>query len=211
MTESLLQTVQKIARETSDVYAEHDSRMAALLTQIDQSGRRLPAGTPAPDFLLPNTDGKLMSLSSLMGDEGLVILFMRGLWCPYCNAQLSAFRENRKRIADKGLNVVVITPEVNGRAAETKMALQLPFEVLCDADSITCLEYGCLFRMPDIDQKFFRKLDIDLGIYYGNDSWFLPLATTFLIAPDKTVQQSFSENDQRWRTGPDVVLNSLGI
>lgn len=206
-----MDTVKRIARETSDVYAEHDSRMATLLTQINQSGRRIPAGERAPDFLLPNTQGKLVNLASLMGENGLIILFMRGLWCPYCNAQLTAFRENQKAILEKGLNVAIITPEVNGRAAETKTALDLPFEVLCDADSITCLEYGCLFRMPNIDQDFFRSLDIDLGQYYGNDAWFLPLATTFLIGPDHIVKQSFSENDQRWRTGPEVVLESFGV
>ena len=206
-----MDTVKRIARETSNVYAEHDSRMASLLTQIDQSGRRIPVGEHAPDFLLPNANGKLASLSSLMGENGLIILFIRGLWCPYCNAQLSAFREYQNAISDKGINVAIITPEVNGRAAETKQSLELPYEVLCDVDSITCLEYGCLFRMPEVDQEFFKSLNIDLKAFYGNDAWFLPLATTFLIGPDHLVKQSFSENDQRWRTGPDVVLEHLDV
>ena len=50
---------------------------------------RARAGTAAPaiverlpSFLLPDQDGHLVSLESLLGDGPLVVAFVRGHWCP---------------------------------------------------------------------------------------------------------------------------------
>lgn len=42
----------------------------------------LPLGTPAPDFQLPDTDGKITSLASFKDQAALVVIFMCN-HCPY--------------------------------------------------------------------------------------------------------------------------------
>jgi peroxiredoxin len=37
-----------------------------------------------PDFLMTDTDGRLVALESLLGKGPLVISFNRGPWCDYC-------------------------------------------------------------------------------------------------------------------------------
>jgi peroxiredoxin len=42
----------------------------------------LPLGTPAPDFSLPGTDGRIVSLEDFASDAGLLVIFMCN-HCPY--------------------------------------------------------------------------------------------------------------------------------
>ena len=41
----------------------------------------LPLGTAAPDFSLPNLDGRLMSLGDVAGEKGMVVMFI----CNHCH------------------------------------------------------------------------------------------------------------------------------
>ena len=42
------------------------------------------------------------------GDFG-VVLFFRGSWCPYCNAQLRAFERASRALAEVGIRVVALS------------------------------------------------------------------------------------------------------
>src|SRR6478735_9170957 len=79
-------------------------RFAEELVKSGLAGRALKAGDLAPSFELPDGDGMLWRSNDLLrggpldypftpktGANGaLVIVFFRGRWCAYCNAQLSA-------------------------------------------------------------------------------------------------------------------------
>ena len=46
-------------------------------------------GEKLPAFSLPDQDGKVRSLQSLLGPKGALVLFYRSAdWCPFCKAQL---------------------------------------------------------------------------------------------------------------------------
>ena len=49
-------------------------------------------GAAAPDFDLPDAAGRHTRLTELLQEGGVVLVFYRGAWCPYCNLQLVPFR-----------------------------------------------------------------------------------------------------------------------
>ena len=208
MVPTLEEKIRAIEEETGVVFGAHNSRMVAFVARIGQADRRLQAGDPAPDFAAPTSDGSLATLSSLMGPKGLVLVFIRGLWCPYCNAQMTSFEEQAAGFETSGLRVAVITPEVGGRAAETKTTLGLSAEVLCDVDEGIALSYGCLIPVPQEDRKFLIEVGYNLAELYGNDAWFMPLASTFLVRPDGVIAAVFGGADQRDRPAPDAVIQA---
>jgi len=65
-------------------------------------------GLPAPDFTLPDVEGKLISLNDLAGDSGLLVAF----WCNHCpfvrhiNAEFASFAAEYQA---KGLAIVAIS------------------------------------------------------------------------------------------------------
>ena len=48
----------------------------------------LKVGDTAPDFLLPDADGRLHSSEQLRRSGPLVLSFFRGGWSPFCTAEL---------------------------------------------------------------------------------------------------------------------------
>src|SRR3569623_2786877 len=54
--------------------------------------RALRVGDTAPDFLLPDAEGRLHSSERLRAEGPLVVSFYRGGRCPFCNAELRALQ-----------------------------------------------------------------------------------------------------------------------
>lgn len=88
----------------------------------------------APDFVLADSDGREVSLTDLLGDGPVVLIFYRGEWCPFCNEQLGAYAERYGEFQRLGAQVVAIS--VDGRPAgkALRTRLRLPFTVVCDPD-----------------------------------------------------------------------------
>ena len=68
---------------------------------------RLENGQTFPTLQLPQVGGGTLSLpDGLAGSFGVVLVY-RGAWCPYCNAQLSAFRRASESLDAAGVKHVV--------------------------------------------------------------------------------------------------------
>ena len=48
----------------------------------------IDSGHPAPQFSLPDQDGNIVNLSDYKGNRHLLIIFVRGDWCPSCHMKL---------------------------------------------------------------------------------------------------------------------------
>jgi len=64
-------------------------------------------GIEAPDFSLPSTDGRTVSLSEIMGRNGLVIVFICN-HCPYVKAITDRMVTDAKTLIDQGIGFVAI-------------------------------------------------------------------------------------------------------
>lgn len=67
-----------------------------------------PLGMQAPDFSLPNVDGKTVSLSDFSGKRGLLVIFMCN-HCPFVIHLRNALAAFAKEYQSKGLGVVGIS------------------------------------------------------------------------------------------------------
>ena len=67
----------------------------------------LPLGTPAPDFQLPDTDGKIVSLASFKDRAALVIVFMCN-HCPYVVHLRGGLAQFARDYAEKNVGLVGI-------------------------------------------------------------------------------------------------------
>src|SRR6185312_17541896 len=76
------------------------------LVRSELAGRVLKTGDQAPIFELPDGDGMLWRSEDMLRNGPLVIIFYRGRWCAYCNAQLSALQEIHPQIAEAGASLI---------------------------------------------------------------------------------------------------------
>jgi peroxiredoxin Q/BCP len=105
----------------------------------------LEVGELAPDFSLPSTTGKKISLSQFRGKQPVLIEFYGSDFAPTCGANLSA----RKADYDKfqAMNVQILGISTNHPFSQKTFAesLQLPFPLLSDfPDLKVTRQYGGL-------------------------------------------------------------------
>jgi peroxiredoxin len=67
-----------------------------------------------------------------------VVLFYRGSWCPYCNAQLRAFQRARPSLADVDTKIVALSVDDEATTADliSKHGLEFPVGHSTDAGAI---------------------------------------------------------------------------
>ncbi len=68
----------------------------------------LPLGSPAPDFSLPNTDGKTLSLADLPADQPVLVMFICN-HCPFVIHLREALASFSAEYQEKGLSIVAIS------------------------------------------------------------------------------------------------------
>jgi peroxiredoxin len=95
-------------------------------------GDRFPALTVA----LPG--GSALHLPGDLAGHFGVILFYRGSWCPYCNAQLRAFQRSLDRLTDMDVSVVALSVDDQATTENliAKHSLQFPVGHSADARAI---------------------------------------------------------------------------
>jgi len=107
---------------------------------------KLKIGDKAPEFNLPNQDGKIISLSSLLVNE-VLIYFYPGDFTPGCTAQACDFRDHYSEYEQRRINVIGISMNSQESHKKFKEKYNLPFEVLSDELGEITEKYDSLFRL----------------------------------------------------------------
>ncbi len=146
---------------------------------------RLENGQSFPSLQVPQVGGGTLSLpDALAGSFGVVVVF-RGAWCPYCNAQLSAFRRASESLAEAGVNVVALSVEDEQTSAALVDKLRLGFPVGHSADA--------------------DEVAAQLGCYVNDEPHYLQ-STGFVLAPDGTVVTAVYSSGAIGRLTPQDVV-----
>lgn len=102
---------------------------------------RLSPGDPAPDFTLPDADGKPVSLSDFAG-RSLVVYCYPAAGTPGCTKQACDFRDNLAELDGAGFAVVGISPDPPAKLARFRDAEAVTFPLLSDPDREVLTAYG---------------------------------------------------------------------
>jgi thioredoxin-dependent peroxiredoxin len=105
------------------------------------SDRRLEPGDEAPDFTLPDADGKQVSLSSLRGQQ-VIVYFYPAAMTPGCTKEACDFRDSIQSLAAAGVTVLGISPDAPARLAKFRERDHLNFPLLSDPDHKVEEAYG---------------------------------------------------------------------
>jgi peroxiredoxin len=95
----------------------------------------LNPGDPFPRLTATTTDEQLVVIPDAFAGNFAVVLFYRGAWCPYCNAQLRAFERASQTLADNGIRVVALSVDDKQTTAALVARHKLTFPVGYGADA----------------------------------------------------------------------------
>jgi peroxiredoxin len=129
--------------------------------------------------------GEIRLPGDLAGGFG-VILFHRGSWCPYCNAQLAAFARAADAFAEEGVKVVSVSADDREKSQALVAKHGLGFPVGYGADA--------------------RAVSAATGAFVNDDPLSLQ-ATGFILNPEGRVVTAVYSTRAIGRLMPDDVLN----
>ncbi len=190
-------------------YAEAVNRMVARLVKSGAGKSAPQPGEPMPPFVLPDENGRLVSLDGLLRDGPLAVTFHRGHWCPWCRISVRALVEVQDEIEAAGGQVVAIMPERQKFAAEFKSDAQSPFPVLTDIDNGYALALNlAIWLGPELADEL-TSIGRSLPDYQGNETWMLPIPATFVVGRDALVKARFVDPDFRRRMAVEELIAAL--
>ena len=101
----------------------------------------LEVGMKAPDFVLPDKNGKQVSLSEYIGKKVILYFYPKDN-TPGCTRQACAFAFRNKEIEEKNAVVIGISKDSVSSHLSFAAKYNLPFVLLSDVDLEVIQEYG---------------------------------------------------------------------
>ena len=102
---------------------------------------RLTPGDTAPDFTLPDADGKPVSLADYRGRR-VVVYFYPAAGTPGCTKEACDFRDSLTELNGAGLDVLGVSPDKPAKLARFRDKEGLTFPLLSDADKDVLNAWG---------------------------------------------------------------------
>lgn len=197
---------QKSEKVDLNAWDEISDRLIAKLRERHVGATAPKINEPFPDFTLPNSKGVYVELQELLGRGPLVLSFMRGRWCPYCEKELLSWHEAIPRLEAEGGHFVGVSAEVGGLAESFRCDIAPEADMLCDVDHGLAMALGLTFPVDEELHQRYLEAGIDLAAIFGNAGRILPIAATYVIDSDGIVRYAFHDPDFRVRADPAVVI-----
>ncbi|MBU6229157.1 MAG: thioredoxin-dependent thiol peroxidase [Cyanobacteria bacterium REEB459] len=133
----------------------------------------LSPGDAAPDFSLPDAEGKLYTLQDLKGQR-LVLYFYPRDNTPGCTKEACGFRDTYGAYQEKGAIVLGVSTDDAKSHSKFITKYSLPFPLLVDQEGSVASRYGVYGLKKFMGKEY-------MGI----------TRSTFIIGPDGTVEKVY--------------------
>lgn len=183
-----------------------------LLTGITASAQIYPSATDIKPLLigqkfadasLKDINGKSVDLQKLTAEKPSVIVFYRGGWCPYCNAQLSGLGKIEKEITDLGFQIIAISPENFQNMPDVAKKDKVSYTLLSDDGAKLIQKTGIAFKMPDNYQTMLTDK------VKGGLTPILPVSSVFILNKSGEITFEYINPDYKQRLSGDMLLAVL--
>jgi len=134
--------------------------------------QRLSPGDTAPDFTLPDAEGKNVSLSDFRG-KSVVVYFYPAAGTPGCTKQACDFRDNLSELNNAGYQILGISPDKPEKLAKFIDAEKLTFPLLSDTEKTVLKGWGAFG-----EKKNYGK------VYEG------VIRSTFIVDPEGKIEKA---------------------
>lgn len=141
-------------------------------SSFNLSGRpRLGKGVSAPDFALPDLDGKTVTLADYKGK--VVLLNIWATWCPPCVEEMPSMEKLYQELKDKDFAILAVSIDVSGAKAVIPFMEKhkLSFSVLTDTEGAI----KSLYQTTGVPESFIiDKQGIIVEKVIGPRDWAAP-------------------------------------
>jgi peroxiredoxin len=113
-----------------------------FLIKTAKQGYAAEIGNKAPEFSLQDHTGDIVNTNDFINKKNLLLIFVKGDWCPGCHMMLRCYEKNREKFSKKDIVVMAIGPDPVGVNKEMVSKLGLEYKVLSDEKQEVVKKYG---------------------------------------------------------------------
>jgi peroxiredoxin len=180
-----------------------------LLAETEPDGI-ISAQEQLPDAALIDIHGESTTLSAVLDGRRTVLVFYRGVWCPFCNIALNAYQsELLPALIERGVSLVAVSPQNPDNSLTMHEKNHLTFTVVSDLDNALAAAAGILTAPSDEARAAQLEHGLDLTAINANGTTTLPMPTTTILDPDRTVLWIDVHPDYSTRSEPASILAAL--
>ena len=163
-------------------------------------------GAKIPDVTVTDINGNSVDLINAVSKKPVILIFYRGGWCPYCNAQMSQIQKIEGKLKDLGYDILAISPD---RPEELKKSIDknsLEYTLLSDSAMNASIKFGIAFKVSDELIEKYKGYNIDLEASSGMTHHLLPVPSVFILGTDGVIRFEYVNPNYKIRLDPDVLL-----
>jgi peroxiredoxin len=207
---SLTERLQVVAEAARVHKPEYSSAVDAFVERLRtvQAGADAPkVGDPMPPFMLPDQDGRLVSLKELLGRGPVVVAFHRGHWCPFCRLNMIGLAEIEDSL--KPAQIVAISSETQKYTRMLREQAGARFPFLTDMDAGYTMSLDLAVWLDDRLANLIAEAGWDIPLYQGGSDWILPIPAIFVVCQNGYIAARHIDPDYRYRMAIDELLSCV--
>jgi peroxiredoxin len=209
IAEEIAATQSALAPFLPEAFPALDADQRARFRALPTAGR-VSTGDTLADFTLPDATGEAVSLRTLLASGPAVIVFYRGLWCPFCNVMLAAYaRDLAPALEARGVRLAAISPQLPDGSLSTREKHSLPFPVLSDPGNVVAGPLGIVVTQEAGFTAIQRELGALVAEANGQDEPALPMPTVLVVDTDRTIRFAEAHPDWTERTEVATILAAV--
>lgn len=197
------------SRELNPTFGAAVDALVARLEHADVGASSPHPGEAMPPFYLPDDEGRLVGLDSLLAEGPAVVIFHRGHWCPYCRISSVAIARAQRRIGAFGGRMVAITPDLQPYARRLRAFAGAGFPFLTDVDNGYAMSIDLVFWVGAALEPLMQAVGSDVPRFQGSGSWLMPVPAVFVVARDGRVAARFLDPDYRRRMAIEDLVAAV--
>lgn len=184
--------------------------MGQITIKSLKDAKGIAIGDSIPNFEAYDINDSLYSFNKALNTGPVVIIFIRGQWCPFCNKHLSHIQDSLSLIYKKGASVLVISPEKSEFIKKTIQKTGAEFTILFDDGYKISDLFDVTFKPDSISRIMYNTLlGANLKESHSDDSERLPIPATFIIGMDGKVKWRHFDPNYKNRSSVVDILDNI--
>jgi peroxiredoxin len=157
---------------------------------------QLRRGSPLPEFTATDEAGNPLNTRELRGIP-VVMIFVRGNWCPFCSRQVKNLTSYYKDIVDLGAKLIFVTPKPQETTKRVAEFFNVEFEFWLDESLAATRKLGLLLE-SGVPKDYYTE--------YGSDTIW---PTSLVIDADSIIRYVELSKHIIDRPNPKTLLREL--
>jgi peroxiredoxin len=123
--------------------------------------------------------------------------------------ELEALQQINPEVKALGVNLVVLTPELERYTRALHKKLNLTFDVLTDLHLKTAEQFRLVFTLPDYLRDLYKSFGSTLDRFHDESEYRLPMPARFVIDKEGIIRAADVNADYTIRPEPSETLRQL--